>query len=206
MKTRLNRITTKTGDQGETGLADGSRLPKTDVRIAAMGSLDELNCALGVLLAEPCFGDKILNQVQDDTCQVQDDTYQAQDDRHTVRNILHTIQQHLFDIGSAIALPGHQVINDETLTWLEEHVATYNAHLPPLTEFILPGGNRATALCHQARSVCRRTERDMLSMQAAHPIDVINCQYLNRLSDVLFIFARILQKHSNSTDILWKNP
>lgn len=199
MKTRLNRITTKTGDQGETGLADGSRVPKTDVRIVAMGSLDELNCALGVLLAEPCFGKEILNQVQDDA-------HQIQDDMHTVSNILHTIQQHLFDIGSTIALPGHQVINDETLTWLEEHVATYNAHLPPLTEFILPGGDRATALCHQARSICRRTERDMLAMQAEHPIDVINCQYLNRLSDLLFVFARILQKNGNSTDILWENP
>lgn len=184
MKTRLNRITTKTGDQGETGLADGSRISKNDVRIVAMGSLDELNCALGVLLAEPCF----------------------HHDMKDVKTILHTIQQHLFDIGSAIALPGHQVINDETLTWLEEHVATYNAHLPPLTEFILPGGDRATALCHQARSICRRTERDMLAMQAEHPIDVINCQYLNRLSDLLFVFARVLQKHSNSTDILWENP
>jgi len=184
MKTRLNRITTKTGDQGETGLADGSRISKTDVRIVAMGSLDELNCALGVLLAEPFF----------------------HHDMKAVKTILHTIQQHLFDIGSAIALPGHQVVNDETLAWLEEHVATYNAQLPPLTEFILPGGDRATALCHQARSICRRTERDMLTMQAEHPIDVINCQYLNRLSDLLFVFGRVLANHHNQQEQLWHNP
>lgn len=173
---RLSKITTRTGDNGTTGLADGSRLPKNHPRIAAIGSVDELNSQLGVLLAETLPDE--------------------------VRAELLRIQNDLFDLGGMLAVPGAPFAKVK-LARLDEAIAHYNRGLPPLKEFILPGGSRAAALCHVARSVSRRTERDYLQLMQGETIPSEGLHYLNRLSDLLFVLCRVLNRAADCPETLW---
>ena len=176
---KLNRIYTRTGDDGTTGLGDGTRVPKDDVRVEAYGTLDELNSLLGVLLAEPLPDD--------------------------VRVILQPIQHELFDLGSEFCLPGYKAITAEHVRRLENMLDKFNEPLPPLKEFILPGGSRAAALCHLARTVCRRAERRARTLHRQHPQNPESIKHLNRLSDLLFVLARVIQHHDKGTEVLWKH-
>jgi len=175
---RLSRIVTRTGDDGSTGLGDGSRVAKDCTRVQALGDVDELNSVLGVLLAEDLPAD--------------------------VSRRLLAVQHDLFDLGSELAVPGYAALKPEHVLALEEWVTQMNAELPMLKEFILPGGSRPAGLAHQARSVCRRAERALVA--AAHDGEVSQAarQYLNRLSDVLFILARHLNKAQGRPDVLWQ--
>ena len=173
---RLSRITTRTGDDGNTGLADGTRLPKNHPRIAAIGSVDELNSQLGVLLAETLPDE--------------------------VRAELLRIQNDLFDLGGMLAVPGAPFAAVK-LARLDEAIAHYNTGLPPLKEFILPGGTRAAALCHVTRSVARRTERDYLQLLQNETIPAEGLRYLNRLSDLLFVLCRVLNRAADCPEALW---
>ena len=172
---RLSKITTRTGDDGSTGLADGSRLPKDHPRIAAIGSVDELNSHLGLLLTE--------------------------DLPEAMRAELTAIQHDLFDLGGVMAVPG-AVLDDNKLARLDAAIETHNANLPPLREFILPGGCRAAAQCHVARSVTRRAERDFYRLQQ-DGVPPSGLKYLNRLSDLLFVFARVLNRHHAIAETIW---
>ncbi len=177
MADRLSKIVTRTGDDGTTGLADGSRLSKDSARINALGSVDELNSHLGVLLAEPL--------------------------PQEIRVELLCIQNDLFDLGSTLALPGTD-FPQEKLLRLDEAIARYNAGLPPLKEFILPGGGRAAALCHVARSVARRAERDHCHLAQSDIVSNDGGRYLNRLSDLLFVLCRVLNRATGETETLWQ--
>ncbi len=174
---RLSKITTRTGDDGNTGLADGTRLPKNHPRIAAIGSVDELNSQLGVLLAE---------SLPDD-----------------IRKELLLIQNDLFDLGGMLAVPGAPFAENK-LARLDQAIAHYNATLPPLKEFILPGGSRAAALCHVARTVARRSERDYLQLMGEGNVPVAGLRYLNRLSDLLFVICRVLNRAAGQPETLWQ--
>ena len=174
---RLSKITTRTGDNGTTGLADGSRLPKNHPRIVAIGSVDELNSRLGVLLAETLPGE--------------------------VRAELLRIQNDLFDLGGTLAVPGAPFA-EAKLSRLDGAIAHYNTGLPPLKEFILPGGTRAAASCHVARSVARRTERDYLHLMQGETIPAEGLHYLNRLSDLLFVLCRVLNRAAGQQETLWQ--
>jgi len=174
---RLSKITTRTGDNGTTGLADGSRLPKNHPRIVAIGSVDELNSQLGVLLAETLPGE--------------------------VRAELLRIQNDLFDLGGTLAVPGAPFA-EAKLSRLDGAIAHYNTGLPPLKEFILPGGTRAAASCHVARSVARRTERDYLHLMQGETIPAEGLHYLNRLSDLLFVLCRVLNRAAGQQETLWQ--
>jgi cob(I)alamin adenosyltransferase len=178
MANRLTRITTRTGDNGSTGLADGSRTRKDGPRIEAMGSVDELNCALGV----------VASQIQAE---------------ETLR-LLRQIQNRLFDLGGELALPGSVAIEDAAIAELENEVETLNAELPPLREFVLPGGNPASAFCHQARAVCRRAERDLIRLSQVESVNSASWRYLNRLSDLLFVLARVLARTDGGQEITWQ--
>jgi cob(I)alamin adenosyltransferase len=173
---RLGKITTRTGDDGTTGLADGTRLPKDHPRIVAIGSVDELNSHLGVLLAEPL--------------------------EQTLRDELQHIQNDLFDFGGMLATPGAP-FGTSKLARLDEAIARHNAALPPLKEFILPGGTRAATLCHVARSVARRAERDYFSLMQNETAPREGLQYLNRLSDLLFVLCRVLNRAAGQAETLW---
>lgn len=175
---RLTKITTRTGDTGSTGLADGARLGKDHARIAVLGSVDELNSQLGVLLAEPLAPD--------------------------IRAVLLQIQNDLFDLGGALALPTQDVFTASRVAWLDEQLAHYNAGLPPLREFILPGGSRAGALCHVARAVARRAERDLVSLSQNDAVPQQALPYLNRLSDLLFVLSRCINKTQAVAEALWR--
>ncbi|GAB1231691.1 cob(I)yrinic acid a,c-diamide adenosyltransferase [Ferrigenium sp. UT5] len=174
---RLSKITTRTGDDGTTGLADGTRLPKHHPRIAAIGSVDELNSQIGLLLAEP---------IPDE-----------------IRAELLRIQHDLFDLGGMLAVPGAP-FDGAKLARLDGAIARHNASLPPLKEFILPGGCRAAALCHVARSVARRAERDYLQLQQSETCTLAGLHYLNRLSDLLFVFCRQLNLAAGKQETLWQ--
>lgn len=174
---RLTKITTRTGDDGTTGLADGSRLAKDSARICAIGSVDELNSHLGVLLAETL-----------------PDSERAE---------LLRIQNDLFDLGGMLASPGAP-FDVAKLERLDAAIMHYNAALPPLREFILPGGTRAAALCHVARTVARRAERDLLHLMHSEAIPREGLQYLNRLSDLLFVLSRTLNRAADQNELLWK--
>jgi cob(I)alamin adenosyltransferase len=176
---RLTKITTKTGDSGQTSLGNGSRVSKDDIRIEALGEIDELNCVLGMLLAQSLPTDLAV--------------------------ILQTVQHRLFDLGSELAVPGFSRLNPAAITELEQAIESYNATLPPLKEFILPGGSPTAALCHFARAVCRRAERRLVSLHQQQALSAHTLIYVNRLSDWLFIMARLLIRHENSKEILWKN-
>jgi len=180
MANRLTRIVTRTGDQGTTGLADGRRVPKHDARIAALGAVDELNSHLGVLRAEGLEAD--LDQ------------------------LLAGIQNDLFDLGGELALPDRQQVTTAHVARLETAVETLNAELPPLAEFILPGGTRASALAHVCRSVARRAERDLCALHAISPLGADCLRYLNRLSDLFFILARTLNRRAGAAEPAWRGP
>lgn len=175
---RLTKIYTRTGDAGTTGLGDGSRVSKDSLRIEAIGAVDELNATLGVLLAEP---------VPD-----------------PVRQCLRDVQHDLFDLGGELSIPGYNSIGDTHVTRLEGQLDRFNADLPALKEFILPGGARAGALCHVARTVCRRAERRVVSLAAAEQLSPALQRYLNRLSDLLFVLCRVLNDDAGVTEVYWQ--
>jgi cob(I)alamin adenosyltransferase len=188
MGNRLSRIVTRTGDDGTTGLGDGTRVPKDSARIEAMGDVDELNSALGVLLALEL------------------------PPAPPTRDWLAQIQQDLFDLGSELAVPGTILIDDERVGRLEQQVESLNATLPPLREFILPGGGRAAAVCHLARTVCRRAERhgwaltrQERSQEPPGQSPPARLRYLNRLSDLLFVLARIYARAEGGAEVLWRH-
>lgn len=175
---RLSKITTRTGDAGETGLGDGSRVAKDSARIAALGDVDELNCAIGLLLSEeipPPVGSVLL---------------QAQHD--------------LFDLGGELSIPGHQLLKAEQVRYLEERLDEWNAELAPLKEFILPGGSRPAAAAHLARTVCRRAERTVVALGRHEPLGEHARRYLNRLSDLLFVAGRVLNRTAGRGDVQWR--
>jgi len=174
---RLSKIVTRTGDDGTTGLADGTRLLKDHPRIVAIGSVDELNSHLGVLLAETLPSD--------------------------VRAELLYIQNDLFDLGGTLASPGAP-FDAAKLIRLDTAIAHYNSGLPPLKEFILPGGCRAAALCHIARTVARRAERDLSHLMQKETAPQEGLHYLNRLSDLLFVLCRMLNRAAGQTETLWQ--
>jgi cob(I)alamin adenosyltransferase len=175
---RLSKIYTRTGDDGTTGLGDGTRVRKDSVRVEAYGTVDELNSVVGVLL-----------------------TYEVPED---VRSCLIRIQHRLFDLGGELCIPGHQAVNDEDVAALELILDTLNAKLTPLKEFILPGGSAAAAVCHVARTVCRRAERRVVNLAQTEVVAAPALRYLNRLSDLLFVVARVLNQGAGNSDVLWE--
>jgi cob(I)alamin adenosyltransferase len=179
MSNRLTQIATRTGDDGSTGLGDGSRTRKDALRVAAMGDVDELNSSLGVLLAEPLPDD--------------------------VGRLLVVIQHELFNLGGELSIPGFTLLKDEAVLVLDEALAHYNAQLPRLAEFILPAGSRGAALAHVSRTVARRAERALVALAAAEPVNAAPRQYLNRLSDLLFVLARVLNRHAGGDDVYWRS-
>ena len=181
MATRLSVIATRTGDKGSTGLGDGSRVEKDAPRIAAMGDVDELNSTIGVLRAQPGL---------------------PQD----IDILLARIQHDLFDLGAELCIPGHNALKAEHVAFLDAALAQHNAALTPLKEFILPGGTQAAATAHMARTVCRRAERSVITLHHSEPVNDAPRQYLNRLSDLCFVLARVLNKRADRSDVLWENP
>lgn len=179
MGNRLSKIYTRTGDDGTTGLGDGSRIAKDDIRMQAIGAIDELNSVIGLMMAEMGKDDELYPLFLD-------------------------IQHDLFDLGGELCIPGYQLINDSQVTLLETRLDTLNEHLPPLKNFILPGGSKAAGFCHLARTVCRRAERDMVSLARNTSTNQAGSRYINRLSDLLFVCARILARRNNGQEILWK--
>ena len=180
MGNRVSRVYTRTGDDGTTGLGDGSRTPKDSARVEAYGTVDELNSTIGVLLA--CGG------VPDD-----------------IRDLLVRIQHALFDLGGELCIPGMATILDADVTGLEQTLDHYNDDLPRLKEFILPGGGMAAAQCHIARTVCRRAERRVVTLAHAEPVRPQVVHYLNRLSDLLFVLCRVLARASGHGEVLWQH-
>ena len=175
---RLSKIVTRTGDNGTTGLGDGTRVAKDSARIDAIGAVDELNSTVGLLLAEPL--------------------------PDAVASCLTSVQHDLFDLGGELSIPGHVAVTDAHVTRLEDAVERFNADLGALKEFILPGGTRAAALAHVARTVCRRGERSLVRMAASEPVGDAARRYLNRLSDLLFVLARTLNRAAGKPDVLWR--
>ena len=175
---RLSRIVTRTGDTGTTGLGDGSRVPKDSLRIAAIGTVDELNSAVGVMLAETL--------------------------PEPVRSLLTDVQHDLFDLGGELSIPGHVAVTNAHIERIEAAVERYNADLPMLKEFILPGGTRAAALAHVARTVCRRAERHIVRLRDAEPIGEHSLAYVNRLSDALFVMSRHAARLYGEPEPLWE--
>jgi cob(I)alamin adenosyltransferase len=175
---RLTQIATRTGDDGSTGLGDGSRTHKDSLRVAAMGDVDELNSVLGVLRCEglPADVDAVLSDIQHD----------------------------LFDLGGELSIPGYTMLSEEQVGRLDDLLQHYNSSLPRLEEFILPGGSRAAAMGHVARTVCRRAERALVALARQEPIQPTARQYLNRLSDLLFVLSRVLNRHAGGGDVQWQ--
>ena len=182
MANRLSTIVTRTGDDGTTGLGDGSRTHKDDSRIHVIGEVDELNATIGVLLAEAL--------------------------PEPVRADLLEIQHDLFDLGGELSIPGHRIIQEAQVERLDQRLAHYNADLPRLAEFILPGGVRPAALAHVCRTVCRRAERGLVALARTGGSEAVGTaarQYLNRLSDLLFVLARVLNRAEGGSDVLWRH-
>lgn len=181
MANRLSQIATRTGDDGSTGLGDGTRVPKSHGRIGAMGDVDELNSHIGVLLAEPLPDD--------------------------VRDLLVTIQHELFNLGGELSIPGYTLLKDDAVAALDAALARYNETLPRLAEFILPAGTRSAALAHVARAVARRAERAVVTLAATETINAAPRLFLNRLSDLLFVLARVLNRANldglGGDDVYW---
>lgn len=176
---RLTKIVTRTGDDGTTGLADGTRLSKCAPRVETLGAVDELNSTIGLLLAE---------ELPD-----------------AMRECLAGVQHDLFDLGGELSVPGHTIMSAAHCTRLDGAIEEFNAKLPPLKDFILPGGTRAAALAHVARTACRRAERSLVALTAEAPQPPAMLQYLNRLSDLLFVFARALNVSAGRSDVLWQS-
>jgi cob(I)alamin adenosyltransferase len=179
MGNRLSKIATRTGDNGTTGLGDGSRTDKDSVRICAIGDVDELNSNIGLLLSE------------------------AMPDE--MRDELVGIQHDLFDLGGELCIPGYQMIKEEHVAKLDALLAKYNATLPALTEFILPAGSRAASLAHVCRTICRRAERSIVTLGKAETIHDHPRQYVNRLSDLMFVLSRVLNRYAGGSDVLWQH-
>jgi cob(I)alamin adenosyltransferase len=176
---RLSKIATRTGDKGETGLGDGSRVPKDHARITALGEIDELNSALGVLLAEELPG--------------------------PIRAALLEVQHDLFDLGGELSIPGHSLLKAEKVAALDAWLELWNKELAPLKEFILPGGSRAAAAAHLARTICRRAERSMVRLGKKQSVSTAARQYVNRLSDLLFVAGRALNRAAGVGDVQWRH-
>lgn len=178
MGNRISKVYTRTGDDGTTGLGDGSRIAKDSPRIAALGDIDELNSVIGLVLTE---------------------TLPAR-----ITPMLVTIQHDLFDAGGEISIPGYTRLTADHVQQLEQWLDSLNETLAPLKEFILPGGCRAAALCHQARSVCRRAERRLVTVaDTKEAVNPESQRYLNRLSDLLFVTARFINRENGHDDVLW---
>lgn len=179
MGNRLSKIVTRTGDGGTTGLGDGSRVAKDSARIEAIGAVDELNSTLGLMLAEPMPA--------------------------IVVQLLTDVQHDLFDLGGELSIPGHRALAEPRVTALEAAVETFNAELPPLREFILPGGTRGAGLAHIARTVCRRAERSLVTLAGSEEVSDVARRYVNRLSDLMFVLARTLNQRAGRSDVLWQS-
>ena len=183
MGQRLTQIATRTGDDGTTGLGDGTRVAKSHLRVTAMGDVDELNSGLGVLLAEPLPDD--------------------------VRELLVVIQHQLFNLGGELSIPGYSLLGADAVAHLDAALAHYNATLPRLAEFILPAGTRSAALAHVARTVARRAERSVVALARTAAVNAAPRQYLNRLSDLLFVLARTLNRANldglGGDDVYWRS-
>ncbi len=177
MGNRLSKIYTRTGDKGTTGLGDGSRVDKDSLRVEAYGTVDELNSTIGLVLAAPL--------------------------PEPVKTALNRIQHELFDLGGELCMPGYTMIPDSYVTQLETDLDRFNEALPPLKDFILPGGTEAAARCHLARTVCRRAERHTVSLTREEDINEVSVRYLNRLSDLLFVLARVLARAEGGQEVIW---
>ena len=181
MSNRLTQIATRTGDDGTTGLGDGNRVPKNHLRVQAMGDVDELNSQLGVLLAEPLPAD--------------------------VRELLVVIQHELFNLGGELSIPGYELLKEAAVLHLDEALAHHNATLPRLKEFILPAGTRSAALAHVGRTIARRAERSVVGLATIDAVRPVPRHYLNRLSDLLFVLARVLNRANldglGGDDVYW---
>jgi cob(I)alamin adenosyltransferase len=175
----LTKIYTRTGDDGSTGLTDGSRVPKDGLRVEAMGEVDETNSTLALVLACPLPA--------------------------AVREALLEVQHDLFDAGAELSMPGETVLAPERVAWLESTLDGFNEALPPLKEFILPGGGQGAAACHLARAVCRRTERRLTALAAAEPLGAPLRAYINRLSDLLFVLARVIARQAGEGEVYWRS-
>lgn len=178
MGNRLSKIYTRTGDDGSTGLGDGTRVSKDHARVEAYGTVDELNSAVGVLLS----------------CDLP----------AGIRTALTEVQHDLFDLGGELCLPGHVAVKDSFIARLESTLDELNEQLPPLKEFILPGGSHAAAHCHLARAICRRAERRLWTLATREQISPLGMHYLNRLSDLLFVIARVLARTEHGQEVQWK--
>ena len=179
MGNRLSRIYTRTGDDGSTGLGDGSRVAKDSARVGAYGTVDEANSTIGLVLA---------SELPDN-----------------IRTLLTAVQHQLFDLGGELCIPGHAAIFDADVQRLEQHLDAYNDDLPPLKEFILPGGGDAAARCHIARTVARRAERETVMLSRIEAVRPEAVRYLNRLSDLLFVLARVLARTSGHGEVVWNH-
>jgi cob(I)alamin adenosyltransferase len=179
MGNRLSKIYTKTGDDGTTGLGDGTRVAKDSARVAAYGTVDELNSSIGIVL--------------------------AQDVSAPVRETLTQVQHDLFDLGGELCIPGMAMVHDADVERLEQTLDGFNADLPPLKDFILPGGGMAAACCHLARTVCRRAEREVVTLSRSETVRPEAVRYLNRLSDLLFVLSRVLARASGHGEVLWQH-
>lgn len=177
MGNRLSKIYTRTGDDGTTGLGDGSRVAKDSARVTAYGTVDEANSAIGLLLAADMADD--------------------------VRTLLTSVQHQLFDLGGELCIPGHAAIHDADIDQLERELDRHNADLPPLKDFILPGGGEAAARCHLARTIVRRAERETVTLSHHDAVRPQAIHYLNRLSDLLFVLARVFARASGEGEVLW---
>ena len=177
MGNRLSKIYTRTGDKGTTGLGDGSRVDKDHLRVETYGTVDELNSFVGLVL----------------TCEIDE----------SIRACLTRTQHELFDLGGELCMPGYTLVPEICVDQLENDLDRFNADLPPLKDFILPGGSEAAARCHVARTVCRRAERLMVSLGKVEKINVVSLRYLNRLSDLLFVIARVLARANGGQEVIW---
>jgi cob(I)alamin adenosyltransferase len=176
---RLSKIYTRTGDDGSTGLGDGSRVSKDSARVTAYGTVDEANSAIGLVLAAELPPE--------------------------VREVLVSVQHHMFDLGGELCIPGHAAVFDADIEGLEKTLDAFNADLPPLKDFILPGGGLAAAHCHLARTICRRAEREVVTLSHHDAVRPEAIRYLNRLSDLLFVLARVLARSSGHGEVLWNH-
>ena len=177
MGNRLSKIYTRTGDKGVTGLGDGSRVDKDSLRVEAYGTVDELSSALGVVIAA--------------------------DLPDEIRDCLTRIQHELFDLGGELCMPGTTLIPDRYVDGLEDNLDGFNEDLPPLKDFILPGGSESAARCHLARTIARRAERRVISLAHNEAVNEASIRYLNRLSDLLFVIARVLARREGGSEVLW---
>ncbi|HQV41210.1 MAG: cob(I)yrinic acid a,c-diamide adenosyltransferase [Moraxellaceae bacterium] len=179
MGNRLSKIYTRTGDDGSTGLGDGSRVAKNHLRVEAYGTVDELNAQIGLLRAELSAD-------------------------HEAQAFLETVQHDLFDLGGELCIPGYTLLKPECVAETETAIDQINANLPPLKDFILPGGSKAAAVAHVARTVCRRAERRVYTLSQQEEVNEDGLKYLNRISDYLFVLARVLARENGGKEVLWR--